>query len=191
MVNSPDTYSVLLSAPIEIFWKGWRADTAGLQRAGWSISAHENYQRQEMRLALESPCKTFVGITHLEAHTYRRFMLDHHPHPFRVDTQLEVAQMAPEIRVHSASLGMPEMYPINAEPRIASMSEVSLRDIAHFQKVQTAKNEVFLKEASMEQILEMALKKQEPTQKEIRQRILKEQELRRYGQLHTELRLVS
>jgi len=69
-----------------------------------------------------------------------------------------------------------------------------LNDMAHFRTIGgPAVKDILLKEASMDEILEFALKKQEPNQEQIRKRMMHEQDMQNMygGELKASLRLVA
>jgi len=193
MAGYSDMRSRILSAPLQIHWAGWNTDSHRLQQNGWQLSADQNVMNNTMRIAIHHPEGNIVGMTEVSEFDYQRYVCDElHHKPFPIDVGMRIRHsICEKVHVQGMNGGFPHFNPIDATPRMMDMEVRELKDLAHFQEVQVAKNEVFLKEASMDQILEMALNKQEPSQAEIRKRIIKEQEMRRYGLLHTELRLVA
>lgn len=187
--------SRIISAPIVLHWAGWKADTYSLQSAGWQLSAEEDLQRREMRIAVHHPDGGLCGVSTIVDFDYWKYSMNNHHVPMPIDVGMQVKGMTKQILLDRMSGSVSNFFPIDAKPRFTDVSMqrelMDLRKIAHFQPAPIAKHEVFLKEASIEEILEMALNKQEPTQEQIRKRIIKEQELSRYGELHTQLRLVA
>lgn len=108
--------------------------------------------------------------------------------------QLRFETMPNQIYINSMKGRDVGFEPIDFRPQMVEQEIKSLNDLAHFATIaEEAKHEVYLHEANIDQILEMALQRQEPEQDRIRQEMLRNQELRslRMGTLHTELRLVA
>lgn len=180
--------SRILSLPIQLHWGGWTADTRSLQRNGWQLSAYQDVMMRQMRIALKHPVMEMQGITTMGEFDYHSLMYENHYRP--IDIGMSIGHMGRTIMISEMNMPNVRFNPIDAEPRIVEQTIRTLDDIAHFQTIQRPEHEVFLKEASMAEILDMALQKQEPKQAEIRARMRKEEELKRYGKFHTALNII-
>lgn len=183
-----------MNAPIRLYWAGWETDTFSLAKQGWQISAEQNVMNNRMRIAIRHPEAEIQGITEIEEFLYRE-MTDGRMHSPVIPTTLQFSTLQRQVFVNTMShSGEFDFRAIDPRPRYEYMSEIrNLEDFAHFETTfETPKHEVYLHEANLNQILEMAIKKQEPEQKQIRKEMLKRKELEEYrrGKLHTELRLV-
>ncbi len=180
----------LLNRPVQLHWAGWVTDTFRLGQAGWQISAEQDVQYNCMRIAINHPKAQVQGISNIEEFLFRDMMNDkcHSSLP----TMLRFEDMSRQIHINT--IRDTEAFPIDFRPLMIEQEIKSLNDFANFATiVEEPKNEIYLREASINQILEMALQQQEPEQERIRQEMIREQELRslRMGTLHTELRLIA
>ncbi|MCP3924888.1 MAG: hypothetical protein GY714_20100 [Desulfobacterales bacterium] len=179
----------ILSQPLKIYWAGWETDTFKLQSEGWDISAQQNIKTSSMRLALRYKKASIQGLTsHIDFDYFR-----HNPEELRricFTCQLAsnfIIQEQPERAAY-------DFQPIDARPVYTTYNMKNLEDFAHFKTVDYNTKEVFLKQANMSEILEMALQKQEPNQEKIRQQLIhreKMESIKRDSQLKAELRLVA
>ena len=181
-----------VNRPIKLWWGGWETDTFKLGQEGWQISAEQDIYRRKMRIAINHPKLQVQSITEMEDFMYEQFLHNDMYRGITLPVMLRFKTMASEIYVDTIETGT-SMSAVDFRPQMIENKVRSLGDIANFQTiVEVPKNEIYLKEANINQILEMALQKQEPEQERIRQQILRDQELKnlRMGTLHTELRLV-
>jgi len=187
--------SRILSQPLRLFWRGWESNTFALQRSGWEISAAEDYERQMMGIAFRHKEGGMRGISdYIDYdffHSRQRSRYD------SVDTDEQTpmfgCNMASDLIIHIRHINMAKQNfnPIDARP--AYSSDMHLDDFAHFQKIDVNTKEIFLKQASMKDILNMALQKQEPRQEQIRKEMIhrKEMNIMRDSKLKAHLRLVT
>ncbi len=182
------------SAPMNLHWAGWETDTFRLQQNGWQLSAEQDPRIRTLRIAINHPDLCVQGITNVDRYDFERITHERQRFGRPVDIGLSVIQMGHKVYLNEHSHTAHTFEPIDAEPRMQEYRITSLSDLAHFTTIKRPQHEVFLKEASMEEILAMALQRQEPGQEAIRKRLIREQqmnEMRRYGELHTELRIVA
>jgi len=83
------------------------------------------------------------------------------------------------------------MAPIDASMQMIHEEERQLEDLVHFMPIQQPEQQIHLQQASINEILEYALERQEPDQERIRERLLKKRKVEKFGKLHTELRIVA
>lgn len=181
---------ILKSTPIELFWAGWRTDTVSLQRAGWELAAHEDVRFRKMQIAIRHPEYELRGLSEFGTHEYFEILHSQYGMRRRPQARMNMTHLGHNIVIRTMYPGEIVFNPIDAEPRVMEERVESIDDLAHFAKIHKPKNEVYLKEASMAEILEMALQKQEPEQEKIRKRIMQEQQIKRCGQLHTALNII-
>jgi hypothetical protein len=89
---------------------------------------------------------------------------------------------------------MPFNYDPYAVRSFGDPQLTSMRDMRIFVPVNTDARKVLLDDVSLSDVLDIALSKQAPMQKKIRQRMMKDKRLAEMypeSQLHTELRLVT
>ena len=186
--------SRLINRPIKLWWGGWETDTFKLGSEGWQISAEQDVARRKIRIAINHPEACVQGITEMEDFAYEQLMRNDMFSGITIPVMLRFQTMSREIYVNTMGSSEFSMSPVDFRPQIIENRICSLQDYANFQTiVEVPKTEVYLSEANLNQILEMALQKQEPEQERIRQEILRREEIRnlRLGTLHTELRLVA
>jgi hypothetical protein len=184
----------VLSQPVNIRWLGWETDTYRLQDAGWELSAQEDIPRQQMAIAMRHKTANIRGICESINWDYfrreRDIYVGRSMSTFRANLAMDFI-----VNYHQAGMTFDDFNPIDARPMYQdiNMEKRSLDDLAHFRKLEKAKDEIFLKPASMEEILDMALKQQEPNQEAIRKEMVRKNELEimRKSQLRANLRLVG
>lgn len=94
------------------------------------------------------------------------------------EMMLSVQYLVNDMKVNvqlNPSLNPSYFEPIDATPRMIE-SPRSIEDFGLFKTVARDAPEIYLAEASLEEVLEYALKKQEPKQAEIREQILRERD---------------
>lgn len=185
-------YRRFLNQPIRLLWAGWETDTLQLGRAGWQISAEQDVQYNRMRIAINHPEAKVQGISTVEEFLFRD-MMEGRCRPM-LPVQLRFEIMSHQIYVNSMRDREVSFQAVDFRPQMMEQEIKSLSDFAHFSTIaEEAKHEIYLHEANIDQILEMALQRQAPEQERIRQEMLRQQELKnlRMGTLHTELRLVA
>ena len=190
----------MLSQPVRIYWAGWETDTYRLQAEGWEISAQEDIQRRKMNIALRHADSGMRGFCEGMDWDYFRNMERQQQMGMMDSRNLPTfhAQLASDIIVNHPGAMMSEDIPyhaIDARPMMQNlnMEGKSVDSFAHFRRIEKPSDEIYLRKASMAEILEMALQKQEPKQEEIRQQMVRDNELKvmRTSQLRANLRLVG
>lgn len=189
----------LLSDPIELYFCGWKSDTYTLQDNGWEISVKEDFQCRRMALALRHKASGLRGLSDTLDWDFYRFRMSRDPryskNGVRERYPIFNCRLASDIIIQHKDIGpdIVEFNPIDARPMFASSVINSLDDLSHFRKIEVPGNEIFLKNASMQEIMEMALSRQEPAQERIRKQMVRDEELQvmRNSKLKANLRLVS
>lgn len=185
-----------MNQPVRLCWAGWETDTFKLQNAGWQISAEQDFHYNGIRIAINHPKADVQGITLIENFDYREVIDGNNLRHAILPVMLRFEIMGKTIHIKQMNSPDVRFGPIDATPHLMTDYKIhSLEDLAHFQSVgyEKARHEVFLHEANINQILEMALQRQEPEQDRIRKEMLQRKEIDRMkrGRLHTELRLVA
>lgn len=189
----------LLSQPVRLHWMGWESDTYTLQNNGWEISSSEDMQYRRMAIAIRHQQANIRGMSDYLDWDFFQHMDAQQRRGFQDPRSLPMfgCQLASEFRIEHRNMGTDEnLYdfnPIDARPMMIDSNISSLDDLAHFRKIEKPGDEIFLRKASMAEILEMALSKQEPDQQRIRKQMIRDQELSimRNSQLRANLRLVA
>jgi len=176
--------------PVKLYWAGWETDTFKLGNEGWQISAEQDGYNQQIRIAINHPKAGVQGISRFGHYPFQEMMSNYNYVP-EIPTMLRFDQLSREIFINTVERDI-GFHPVDYRPRYVESRITSLNDYANFASIETAKNEIYLHEANINQILEMALNKQQPEQERIRKEMLKRQEIRemKMGRLHTELQLV-
>ena len=187
-------YGVIMNQPIKIWWAGWETDTFRLSKEGWEISAEQDVMRREIRLAINHPELRIQGITHISEWAFEE-ILQNSRHAV-LPTALIVQAMNQTLFVQTIGrMDGFNFHAINTNPTYVEPNIRSLSEIAHFQRLEreVPRHEILLHEANINQILEMALKIQEPDQERIRKELIHRKNMGslRMGKLHTELRVAA
>lgn len=187
-------HGVIMNQPIKICWAGWETDTFRLSKEGWEISAEQMSMHHEIRLAINHPKLRVQGITHIAEWVFED-ILRNSRHAI-IPTSLIMQSMDQVLYVQTMGrTNSFDFHPIDANPTYIERMISPLSEIAHFQRLEreVPRHEIFLHEANINQILEMALKIQEPDQERIRKDLIhrKNMESLRMGKLHTELRIAA
>jgi hypothetical protein len=191
----------LISHPIDLYWMGWRSNTAELMHHGWEISANQDVRTGGMQLALRimppegRHGEPYQAISLMERFDYRQYMDEGRA----INPQIPVFRMAMahNLMIHQTNPLNPEdWWAVDATPSLARVDAKTFRleDLVHFRKIPRNTHDVLLKQASLEEVLEYALKKQEPQQERIRKEMLHREELRDYrrdSEIKAQLRLVG
>jgi hypothetical protein len=175
MMGAIDPHYRLVSAPIEIHWRGFRSDTVTLQRNGWKVTVKEDQYYRQLQMIMHLEGSDTYAISepipfHIMQHINEREMGIRPTLQSRVELTRDftVQNMIPRT-------GFEGFVPVDCEPRYEQFNyrEQSVADLFLFQRIEESK-EIYLRDATIDEVLEFALNKQEPTQEEIRQRMLKE-----------------
>lgn len=177
----------LLSPPIQVLWAGFRSDTLTLQQNGWSISVREDPfhpLNASFHIAIYNEHLQLGGISKRVDY---QFMLMTHEMPLFMQ---EVRVRDLSIRIEHLGLNFTarktpwfdEFQPIDATPRYEEIVIRELSDLILFKYIKPDQAEYFLEKATVEQILDIALSKQNPDREERFLRILKEKKLEAYKQ---------
>lgn len=178
-------YTRIVSPEMKVYWHGWQSDLATLQYHGWNISIEESIRERRYRVYIQHKNANCYGIGNIPEREimryYRPIDVDdiywnnhmHNSFANDISVQIEIAQ-----NIYLQNYNMPnfkDIQAIDAMPRYEVIeNNMSLRDMRIFAPLEPAEQEIFLAEPTMEEILQMALSRQEPRQEEIRQRILKD-----------------
>jgi len=174
----------VVSPGIEVVWAGWRSSLYDLQCSGWQMAASEDPMGFGLIIYIHHPqIQGALGMGKLDRTSYRELTMPGFREMFRMNINFDKEEIFRT--VHQAELS----NAIDVTPRLEDMSvttrTVSMKDFRIFQPIIDSP-EIILKEASMDQILQLALEKQEPSQVEFR-----EQTLRMASQPKAQLRLVA
>ena len=175
------------NAPLDIYWAGWKTNSYELYQNGWELSANQDVPRGTMQIAIQHKQFNLQGITNLRDFTY----MERNPSmPFPVQF-FDLQALGGEILVQASDHKI-SFSPISGIPTWKEVNYHRLEDIVHFHRPEEPKKEIYLHEASMDQILQMALDKQAPVQAEIRANARKRaQREANVGRLYAGLRLVA
>ena len=167
-MSRPNPY--LRGGPIPVSFLGFESTTLRLQQAGWQIAESYDPDRQETRLAIRHYNGRVAGISNtISRHSLdTRVFCQRYGNPYLNEQPLIVElHIASVLNVCINGAPFPVFRPVDASPRY---EDISINDLWHqpyFRPIADGK-EIYLKEASMDEILTMALEKQEPEQARIR-----------------------
>jgi hypothetical protein len=189
----------LLSPPIEFYWAGWRADSRRLATEGWEFTIEENPMDWSYYVALRHEAARIKGISAQISH---RYLMDRS----RIEQSQKPigpipVQLASDLKIDPGRVFHPvDMLNTKWESMdtLKTIDPVSIDMFFARQKPTPIDKQILLDQLSMDQVLKLALEKQQPTQERIRKEMLKRKQLKEMleeGQLPTqlqaELRLVA
>lgn len=187
----------LVSQPLRLRWMGWEANTYDLQQHGWELSAQEDVSRRAMSIAIRNQRVGFRGLTDSLDWDYW-YQMERNTGRFQDPRSLPCfsCHLGSDIIVNHSGVSANdavEFRPIDARPMYKEITKMSIDDLAHFRPIEKPKDEIFLREASLDEIMKMALSKQEPRQEQIRREIVMQNEINVMNQskLRANLRLVA
>jgi hypothetical protein len=167
--------------PIPLDFLGWRSDTLTLQHAGWQFAERIGHDSYSMRLRFRHPEYRISGEAAMDGLAWEHLRYD---------------DLTPTMRV---SMGMPYVVshshtenwvPVNTEPAMERhYNRHDLMDAPYFRPVEEGK-EIFIREASIDEVLQIAMDKQAPQQAEIRARRRAEAKREQYRAEKTAARLI-
>lgn len=152
----------LLSAPVRIHWAGWETDTYLLQQAGWSINAHQDVVRDQMRIAIEHRGVQMRGLSAGINWEYQEALRN--PRFVRNGTPLiPMNVMGRDVRVHErGNIDWSNFQPIDAQPQLIESRINSLSDLVHFAPSLARTQQIILPEDDVPAMLERILEMQNP-----------------------------
>jgi len=183
MWNDASAMRRFISAPIELHWMGWKSDTATLARNGWDLAANQDVMDRSMQIAIRNnkygdPIR---GLSQMMDWDYYRHMMEGN---FGGRVALGQISMAHQISLNCNNFAVDDWSAIDARPSYMEMNQDhrSFDKMMHFQKVHQDTKEIILQRATMDEVLQFALDKQQPRQEEIRKEMIKRKELEQYRQ---------
>lgn len=169
----PISVGKLFDSPIcEVEFAGFRSDTYTLQRAGWQLSAEQDFNHARVRLALKyEPAQLYAmtnsvsysDLIRFDGGSWRGKIT---PLTFRV----QWVSTTPRIEIWSEpSYGSVSFQPIDCEPILAQREAKSIEDLIPFRPISTEAPELVIAPDRVSEVLDMILKCQDPRQAEIRE----------------------
>lgn len=166
--------------PIKLRWGAWVSDSYLLQREGWQFNAEEHYEAytncHAIRLAVTSPDNNLIisGVIRMGR---EEFMGPYNWNRFG-ERPVEMQQYysprdvfryadREEINSWSAMQAVDVTVPTHATER-----QIAMRDFKFLQPATNAKNEIYIPEASVDELLNQILKIQYPEQQEIKKGLI-------------------
>lgn len=137
----------------------------------------QDIRYNRMSLAFQHRQLGMQGYAKTDKFFYERWLHDFHPAEQAQVPLFQRVQMANRINVSIMMQPMPDeewTTPIDARPCITEVTQKNIRDVFPFKRLKRDPQGVLLTEASMEDVLEYALAKQEPNQQRIRTRMINE-----------------
>jgi hypothetical protein len=192
----------LMSPPLDLFWDGWRASTTSLMHGGWEFAvSHDEYSLAYEIVIKRKDLPMFgygrIERERMETHSRRNF--SEKPIAVKINMVKDVYYSGrPEDHVFRS---------VNMRPRWESEEKLmsgglKFHSIEEFWVPSDVKpgltKEIMLDQLSMDEVLKLALVKQEPAQERIRKRMLRDSrmnEMLKQGELPStvkaQLRLIA
>lgn len=159
-----DTYGRLLSRPLRLQWAGWETTTFALQRAGWRLSAEQDFRSERMRIAMKHDGMNLMAMTP----DFRFAYMDVAQNPRlleEIPSQV-VQAMGRDVSIHMAG-SMDWMFQaIDATPTFTTNRIERLEDLAHFAAPLVRTREIIIPNESVDDLMERILKLQQPARTE-------------------------
>lgn len=187
----------LLSPPMDFFWAGFRASSLDLQRAGWEIAVERSDYDMRVQILLYHRKLQAQGVSNYINYEVLENSVSAFGSgrvPIKTDLQLARDLYVPaRMSVHAV-----DMRPLWAETSHQNLEMTSVA--SYFRTLQAAPPDkrIILDKLSMDEVLQLALKKQEPVQEKIRREMIKRREIEEMmkagempSELKAELRLVA
>jgi hypothetical protein len=173
-------YQLFGGEPIKLRWGAWVSDTYLLQRDGWQFNAEEHYEAymncHAIRLAVTAPDKNLIisGVLRMS----REEMVGHYNYNRFSDRPVEMQQYhsprdvfryadREEINSWSAMQAVDMTIPTTATDR-----QIAMRDFKFLAPAANAKNEIYIPEANVDELLNQILKIQYPEQQQIKKGLI-------------------
>lgn len=162
MAHSSDCARIL-SQPCEVFFSGFRANTYGLQQAGWEVSAHQDFEYMRIRLALRHRDRQLYAVTDAVDYNF----MDVHGRGGL--PQFRVVQMSSKIEVvmHDDFRGF---RAVDTSPQYTTTERKSIEDFGIFATPLVRTEEIIVAPADVSELMEQIRRLQSPEQKAIRDR---------------------
>lgn len=158
----------ILSRPLRVHWAGWETDTYSLQKAGWKLSAEQDYSYGRMRIAMKHDGADMVAISETLPFNFGRAIEDRDFHSgYLAALTIRMKHVGREVPIviHGEVKDW-SFAAIDAQPRVVSSKIVKLEDLAHFAAPLVRTNEIIIPEESVDQLMEKILKLQQPARME-------------------------
>lgn len=179
-------FQIFGGEPIKLRWGGWVSDTYILQREGWKFHSEEHYEpyhnAHAIRLAVTSPDNYMVisGVARLRmeelmepfsGHGYGlRDRWHHHGFDMQQYNSKDVFRVADREEVQSWTA----LFPADmTAPTMIDYRNIRMRDFKVFQPLpEGAKNEIFIPEENVDELLNKILRLQYPEQQEMKKSLI-------------------
>lgn len=155
----------LRGEPLRIDFLGFRSDTYALQRAGWEIAEERSHYDHTFRIAIRHPAHKMSGMS--QPIRWRAGYVPDRMRGLIVFMELAIQFM---ITKYEQPEHHPMFFPVDTTPAYETFEQPVLQDLydmPYFRPIDEGK-EIFLRKASVDEIMQIALDKQEPEQARIR-----------------------
>lgn len=167
----------VLSRPYEVVWAGWRTDTLALQNAGWRLAVEYAAERHKYRLLMDHPAMQLMAITYVSQLDYQ----DTKYISSKPLLRFEVAHIARTLHVVQMQepTNWADFKQLDAQPCFTQSRIERLEDFNIFNVCLKRTEEILVNQADMSVVahLEAIRQLQEPKQKELRAKVLREREV--------------
>lgn len=167
-----------LKSPIcQVEFLGFKSDTLSLARAGWSISAQQDFHYHGISIALKHEQARLYAISNsIDMHNILRLTqysyISKEEATFNTTFQIKWVQTSPIIeliRQPSVQWGAVDPY-----PSFSNRERIDIKDLIPFKTIRPDAPEIVIAPESISELMEKIIKLQDPKQKEIRDRQRKE-----------------
>lgn len=159
----------------KVNFAGFVSDTYTLQRNGWQICAQQDMRMDGIRLSMKHEAAHLYAMTNFVA---AQTIVQAGRNPdFWSNIIFHVECIASDMKFHiQTDRNMSNWAAIDARPEYSPNFEIKhIEDLVPFRAISDTAPEIVLTPASVDELLALALKMQDPKQKEIREKARKEQ----------------
>lgn len=172
-------YPRILNQICPVYFAGFESDTFRLQKNGWQLSVEQMYDRCAIRLAMKHEGARIFAITHtIDMYQYMQtnFTRGKLAGLSMADPPMifNVAAIGNDIRFQIMPTGPVSFKAFDATPQYTEAPLVNFEDAVPFRPLNNEAPEIILADKNVAELMEMALRMQDPKQREIREKRRKE-----------------
>lgn len=188
------SYDRMLSRPVPVHWAGWESNTATLHACGWDIAADYRVDRDTYGLIMRHQALKLYAVTdYIEFRRGSNF-LSNVVDPRHELPRFTVVHVAPNFHtVTMPGLDFSRYQQIDPRPQMSVSRITRVEDFNIFALARAPEKEIVIEGADMSVIehLEAIQKLQAPKQRELRDRMQREQAAQRIEVVASVVRMAA
>jgi hypothetical protein len=164
------TSEILRNYPCEVHFAGFHSNTLELQKAGWMLSMEQLPHRATLRLAMRHERAGLNALSADISYNVMAYMAQRGGYIDPRALSFEIIWMGAKAYFEIMSTRSLAFHAIDAVPQWESPERIAFEDAIPFRPLNDDAPEIVVPQHSVPELMEMILKLQDPTQKEIRER---------------------